>query len=222
MGTKTPIRTTTSWWRRGGWTSLRSTTRWSSSERRWKRRRIAGLKSRVSWSGEGETRSWTSSARRATHSNRSWAQARAGTLSEAGGGTDGGGASAHRERPGKKPPDEDGADLTPCLPGGGAARRPHHGKALIEKPARSAHSAIGETLGAKGFEHRRRDHPVRRVFAFTDLLENTSAIPWPGVLTRSGNSYVRKMDPTGVLAEVDIWVFGVGRSYKPDRMTAVP
>ena len=91
------------------------------------------------------------------------------------------------------------------------------GKALIKEPARFAHSAIGETLGTKGLEHHRRNHPVRHLFAFTDLLENTPAIPWPSILQRGGNAYVRNLDLAGVLIKIDVWVFGVGRSHKPDR-----
>ncbi len=91
------------------------------------------------------------------------------------------------------------------------------GKALLEEPARFAHSAVGETLGTKGAEHRRRRHPVRHLFAFTDLLENTPAMPWPGILQRSGDAYVRDREMRDVLEGVDAQVFGVGRSHRADR-----
>ena len=91
------------------------------------------------------------------------------------------------------------------------------GKAFIREPAEFAHSAIGETLGTKGMEHRRRGRPVRHLFAFTDLLENTPELPWPEILQRSGDAYVRDMELTNVLEEIDVWMFGVGRSHSADR-----
>ena len=91
------------------------------------------------------------------------------------------------------------------------------GKALIEEPARFSYSAIGETLGTKGAEHHRRNHPVRHLFAFTDLLENTPVTPWPAILQRSGDAYVRDLEMMGVLEEVDARAFGVGRSHRAGR-----
>ena len=91
------------------------------------------------------------------------------------------------------------------------------GKALLQEPARFAHSAIGETLGTKVVEHRRHSHPVRGLFAFTDLLENTPETPWPGILQRSGAAYVRHRGMTGALEGVRVNVFGVGRNHLAGR-----
>ena len=91
------------------------------------------------------------------------------------------------------------------------------GKALLKEPARFTHSAIGETLGTKGLEHHRRKHPLKHLFVFTDLLENTPEMPWPRILQRSGEAYVRDREMTGAINGVEATVFGVGRSHEANR-----
>ena len=91
------------------------------------------------------------------------------------------------------------------------------GRRLMEEPAQFPYSAIGETIGTMAADHQRRNHPVSHLFAFTDLLENTSSTPWPGILQRSGETYVKDLEITGVLEEVEARAFGVGRSHGAGR-----
>jgi hypothetical protein len=98
------------------------------------------------------------------------------------------------------------------------------GKALLTNTDEFARSDILRTMGnvTPNFQPRNGVNGPLHVYIFSDLLENSRELPWPGILQRRPEEVVRGLRSAALLPRLEqanVTVFGFGRLHDKQRTT---